>query len=578
MANDSDQPNTEHYLKVVDCQYACPAHTDVPEYIRLIFQNKFTEAYLVNQKSNVFPGILGRVCDRPCEPACRRGRFEQEEPVAICRLKRVCSDLKDDVDPYFPKINSHSDKKIAVIGAGPASLTVVNDLLPLGYQIDIFEKEEKPGGMMRYGVPAFRLPESVLDEETFRIINRGAKFYSGKEIKSLSKEILSNYDCAFIGTGAPLGKDLIIPGREEAAEGILIGLTFLKKVAFEHIKELKGEVLIIGGGNTAMDCARTSLRLGAKKVTVCAPEEYEKMLASDWEISDTRHEGVIFKNNILPEKYIVEGNRLTKLQFRDLISCYDKNNRFNPEYKGEERTSLPADHIILAIGQKSAYDFIDSESNISFSEDLSPIIDKKTLQSSNEKVFFGGDSAFGPTNIIWSVQHGHMASESMHLFLQNKSPLKDRNEITHLLDSKKMGVHQWNFDNEITYDHRQKVPELPLTERFDGISHEVELGYEIENAKKEAQRCLNCDIQTVFTAENCIECDACLDICPTDCLDISSSKAKDPKNPSVIFESNPLKGTGQLMIKDENFCVHCGLCAEKCPTSAWDMEKFTLIK
>lgn len=581
MAKENGKDQTAYYHEVVDCQYACPAHTNVPEYIRLIFEQRYSEAYLLNQKSNMFPGILGRVCDRPCEPACRRGRFEGEEPVAICRLKRVAADKKGPIESAFPKQRATSGKKVAAVGGGPASLTLAHDLLRLGHEVTIFDKEPRLGGMMRYGVPAFRLPEAVLAEETERVVRMGATFKGGTAITNLSDELLGDFDAVFIGTGAPKGRGLELPGYEAAKDRVHVGLSFLKNAAFGHLKSLTGHTVVIGGGNTAMDCARTALRLGASSVTVCAPEAEADMLASPWEIADAEHEGIKFVNSILPVAYLDSG-----LRFDRLLSVYDDSGRFNPVRDGDKSLELPAEQIILAIGQTTQLGFIDAAAGVELNDRGLPVLDGKSLQSTNPKVFFGGDAAFGPTNIIWSVEHGHIAAESIHLLLSAKQPGAERVKDSHSLINQKMGVHQWVFDNEITYAPRQKVGEVPLAERLKKLATEVEVGFADQEAMKEARRCLNCDVQTVFKAESCIECDACLDICPTECLTIAPAPAgvqtagasAAGAGTSLVMTSAPLEGTGFAMIKDENYCVHCGLCAEKCPTAAWGMEKFTLSR
>src|SRR5262245_29279804 len=294
----TDITNPKFFHKVVDCQWACPTHTPVPEYIRLIAQGRYAAAYMLNWESNVFPGILGRVCDRPCEPACRRGRIQTSEeatakdparknaePVAICRLKRVAADNKGEIDAFLPSVPSTKNgKRIALIGAGPASLTVARDLLPLGYHVTLFERDPKGGGLMRTNIPSFRLPASVLDEEVDLILGMGVEVRLNQEIKSLKGLLTQGFDAVFVGTGAPRGKDLDIPGRKDADANIHIGIDWLTSVAFGHIDKVGKRVVVIGGGNTAMDCCRTALRLGGKEVTVTVRSPRKVMKASDWEL------------------------------------------------------------------------------------------------------------------------------------------------------------------------------------------------------------------------------------------------------------------------------------------------------
>ncbi len=580
-----DKIDVDYYHKVVDCQWACPAHTPVPEYIRLISERRYTEAYMVNRESNVFPGILGRVCDRPCEPACRRGRVE-EEPVAICRLKRVAADYKADVSAYLPKpADKKNGKRVALVGAGPASLTVANDLAPLGYEITIYEKNDQAGGAMRYAVPMFRLPPEVLDEEIDAVLNLGVEIQYNTPVSSLKQLLSDGYDAVFVGSGAPIGRDLTIPGREQADGSVHVGLEWLANVAFEHITKINSRVLVIGGGNTAMDCCRTARRIGGNQVKVVAPESYEQMLASPWEKDDSQEERIEFINHLLPKEFVVENGQFIGVRFQKLKQCYDKDMKWDPVPSGEDDVLIECDDVILAIGQSTAFPYIEADIGIDFNDRNMPIVDSTTHQSSNPKVFFGGDAAFGPKNIIWAVAHGHEAAISIHQHLQGKD-VKKRPPHGMNLVSQKMGIHQWSYSNDYSDDQRFKVPHVEVDDRIDKLKLEVELGYDEKLALEEASRCLNCDVQTVFDPPSCIECDACVDICPLSCLTIAkdepieqlklilSAPVLNPEQGMLVSE--PLVQTKRVMVKDEDLCVHCGLCAERCPTGAWDMQKFTL--
>ena len=579
-ATDTSHPNYFH--RVVDCQWACPAHTDVPEYIRLIAQGRFTEAYLVNRESNVFPGILGRVCDRPCEPACRRGRVEQK-PVAICRLKRVAADQREDVAGRLPKIPQvKNGKRIACIGAGCASLTVANDLLPLGYEVTMFERYERPGGLMRSNIPAFRLPEAVLDEEIGMILGMGVDLRLGTPVESLRALLAEGgFDAVFVGSGAPKGKELRLPGRDEAAANVHIGISWLESVAFGHIERIGERVLIIGVGNTAMDCCRTSLRLGAQQVRVIARKPRGFFKASPWELEDAEEEKVEILVNRSPKAFVTEGGRLVGMQFELMEYELDARGRIVAErVAGEE--FLPADDVILAIGQENAFPWIERDLGIEFDKWDVPVVDAKTFQSTRPGVFFGGDAAFGPKNIIWAVEHGHQAAISIHRHCQGE-PVGERLAPGVSLHSRKMGMHEWSYANDYAPIERRLMPHVSLKERFKKLNIEVELGFTAEQAAEEAQRCLNCDVQTVFAAKLCIECDACVDICPVDCLTITHNgpesdlrtrlKAPAENTTQALYVSGGLPQTGRVMVKDEDLCVHCGLCAERCPTAAWDMQK-----
>ena len=581
----TDTSNPDYFHKVVDCQWACPAHTDVPNYIRLIAQGRFSDAYMLNRQSNVFPGILGRVCDRPCEPACRRGRVE-EKPVAICRLKRVAADNRDDIRDRLPKApSSKNGKRVALIGAGCASLTVANDLLPLGYDVTIFEQLRKTGGLMRTNIPQFRLPPNVLDEEIGYILDMGAKLKLDHRIDSMKKLLDDGgFDAIFVGTGAPRGKELDLPGRHDT-KNVHIGIDWLESVAFGHIEAVGEKVLIIGVGNTAMDCCRTSLRIGARSVKVMARKPRGYFKASEWELEDAEEENVEIMVNHSPKSFVVEKGRLVGMVFEQIEYKTDDKGRIDRGTVVGEVT-IPCDDVILAIGQENAFPWIERDIGIEFNEWDCPIVDEKTMMCTREGVFFGGDSAFGPKNIIWAVAHGHEAAISIHKHC-HKEELNDRLPRGMNLSSQKMGIHEWSYSNNYDGSERRLMPHVSLAERFKKIDIEVELGFTPELAAKEVERCLNCDIQTVFVEKLCIECDACIDICPVDCLTITQNADETElrtrlmapaDNPDqALFVSDVLPQTGRVMVKDEDICVHCGLCAERCPTGAWDMQKSTIL-
>jgi formate dehydrogenase (NADP+) beta subunit len=575
-------PNYFH--RVVDCQWACPAHTDVPEYIRLIAEGRFTDAYLVNRESNVFPGILGRVCDRPCEPACRRGRVE-EKPVAICRLKRVAADHRDDVMDLLPTIpRQKNGKRIACIGAGPASLTVASDLAPLGYEVTIFEKWGQAGGLMRTNIPSFRLPAQVIDDEIGYITQRGGVTLKlNSPVNSLQALLDSKqFDAVFIGSGAPKGKNLDIPGRDQS-ERIHVGIDWLESVAFKHIDKIGERVLIIGVGNTAMDCCRSSLRLGAKSVKVMARKPRQFFKASAWELDDAEEESVEIIVNHSPKAFVIDNGKLVGMRFETMEYEMQGERIKNERVTGE--VTIACDDVILAIGQENAFPWIEANLGIEFDRWHVPVTDQTTYQSTLAQVFFGGDAAFGPKNIIWAVEHGHQAAISIHNFCNNKA-VTERPPAMLNLSSRKMGIHEWSYGNDFNPAERRLMPHVSLKERFKNLNIEVELGFNAEQMAAEVQRCLNCDVQTVFEPKLCIECDACIDICPVDCLTITPNadepqlrtqlKAPIQDVTQLLYVSAPLKQTGRVMVKDENLCVHCGLCAERCPTFAWDMQKSTI--
>ncbi len=593
----TDISDPAYFHKVVDCQWACPAHTPVPEYIRLIAAGRYSDAYMINWKSNVFPGILGRTCDRPCEPACRRGRVEEgapagsaaakaPEPVAICRLKRVAADHKTDIRHRLPKPAARKNgKRIALVGAGPASLTVARDLVPLGYECVVYDGDAQAGGMIRSQIPKFRLPESVIDEEVGYVIDLGVEFRGGCRVDSLKALLQGNgasYDAIFVGSGAPRGRDLDIPGRKEAAKHIYIGIDWLSSVSFGHTTSIGKRVIVLGGGNTAMDCCRSSRRLGGEDVKVIVRSGFEEMKASPWEKEDAMHEGIPIINYHVPKAFVHEYGKLTGMLFEKVKAEYDADGRRQLFPTGEPDVHFACDDVLVAVGQENAFPWIERDCGVEFDRHGLPVLDTTTFQSTHPKVFFGGDSAFGPKNIIWAVAHGHEAAISIDAFCRGEDVTNRPPPLVNLL-SQKMGIHEWSYDNDVSSDARFKVPLKDKVIALKNIKVEVELGFDAAQAYAEAQRCLNCDVQTVFTPKLCIECDACVDICPMDCITFTADgeeqelrgrlNAPALNGTQDLYVAGGLK-TARMMVKDEDVCLHCGLCAERCPTGAWDMQKF----
>ena len=584
----TDVRDPNYFHKVVDCQWACPAHTNVPEYIRQIAQGRYADAYMLNRQSNVFPGILGRTCDRPCEPACRRTRID-EKPVAICRLKRVASDLRGDISDRLPTAGASNGKRVACIGAGPASLAVANDLAPLGYEIVMFEKGPSAGGLMRTNVPVFRLPRSVLDEEIAMILNMGVDIRYNTPVSSMKALLRQTpkFDAVFVGTGAPRGKELDLPGRAEGSANVHIGIDWLEGVAFGHIDKIGEKVLIIGVGNTAMDCCRTSRRLGGKQIKVMARRPRPFFKASPWELEDAEEEEIEIVVNHVPKRFVLEGGKLRGMEFERVEWSEDAKGRQSSTVL--ETVFIPADDVILAIGQVNAFPWIERDIGIEFGRWDMPVVDEKTHQSTLPGVFFGGDAAWGPKNIIWAVAHAHESAISIHRHCEGL-PISERPPAGMKLVTTKMGLQEWSYSNDYNPAKRAKMKHVDLRERFAQLNVEVELGFDLDQTAREVERCLNCDIETVFTDKLCIECDACVDICPLNCLTIAPVADGDDERAlrkrlmvpaanveQAVFLSGPLPQTSRIMVKDEDVCVHCGLCAERCPTAAWDMEKFELV-
>jgi len=580
----TDIRNPDYFHKVVDCQWACPAHTPVPEYIRLIAAGRYADAYMVNWESNVFPGILGRTCDRPCEPACRRGRVE-EEPVAICRLKRVAADYKGDISARLPTpATARNGKRIALVGAGPASLTVARDLAPLGYEVVVFDGERRGGGMIRSQIPKFRLPEQVIDEEVGYVLDLGVETRFDTRIDSLKGLLDEGFDAVFAGSGAPRGRDLVLPGRQEAAGNIHIGIDWLSSVSFGHITAIGKRVIVLGGGNTAMDCCRSARRLGGTEVTVVVRSGFEEMKASPWEKVDAMHEDIPILNFLVPKEFTHEDGRLTGVLFEKVRTEIDEKGRRKLMNAGEPDVHMPCDDVLVAVGQENAFPWIERDIGLEFDRWDMPVVDQVTFRSTHPKVFFGGDAAFGPKNIIWAVAHGHQAAISIDLACRGEE-LQNRPPPHVWLSSQKMGIHEWSYDNDVSNDLRFAVPHQDKAIALADIKAEVELGFDLKQAFAEAQRCLNCDVETVFSDAACIECDACVDICPVDCITFTENGPEAELRtrlnaPAVnltqdLYVSGPLK-TARVMVKDEDVCLHCGLCAERCPTGAWDMQRFLL--
>jgi len=581
----TDIRDPNYFHKVVDCQWACPAHTPVPEYIRLIADQRYADAYMINWKSNVFPGILGRTCDRPCEPACRRGRVEEAqqekpEPVAICRLKRVAADNKGEIETLLPKPSvKKNGKRIACIGAGPASLTVARDLLPLGYEVHIFDAEQKGGGMIRTQIPRFRLPESVIDEEVGYILRYGPVTHFGTRIESLKKVLAEGWDAVFVGTGAPRGRDLGLPGQKEAAANIHIGIDWLSSVSFEHIDKIGKRVIVLGGGNTAMDCCRTSRRLGGEDVKVVVRSGFDEMKASPWEKEDAQHEGIPIINFMNPREFTHANGKLTGVWFTKMHWA-DEGGKRKLVPSGEPDVHIECDDVLMAVGQENSFPWIERDIGMSFDKWDMPVVDPVTMQSDIKNVFFGGDAAFGPKNIIWAVAHGHDAAVSIDLFCSGQDTAVRPPPGVSMM-STKMGIHEWAYDNDVSLDLRYKVPMVEPEVALRNVKVEVEKGFDPLLGYKEAQRCLNCDVQTVFSAGACIECDACVDICPMDCITFTENGEEAELRTRLtapaldvtqdLYIQDGLK-TGRIMAKDEDVCLHCGLCAERCPTGAWDMQ------
>jgi ferredoxin len=396
--------------------------------------------------------------------------------------------------------------------------------------------------------------------------------------------LAEGYDAVFVGSGAPRGRDLDIPGREEAAARIHIGIDWLSSVSFGHITSIGKRVIVLGGGNTAMDCCRSSRRLGGEDVKVIVRSGFEEMKASPWEKEDAMHEGIPILNFLVPKAFVHENGKLTGVRFEKVRAEYDAKGRRNLVPTGEPEVTHECDDVLVAVGQENSFPWIERDIGLEFDRNGMPVVDPLTLQSTRADIFFGGDAALGPKNIIWAVAHGHEAAVSIDQLCHGEDARARPAPHVNLM-SQKMGIHEWSYDNQVAPDARYKVPLKELTIVLKDIRQEVELGFDPQLAWKEAQRCLNCDVQTVFAPKLCIECDACVDICPMDCITFTADGEEGELRARLnapaenlaqdLYVGGPLK-TGRIMAKDEDVCLHCGLCAERCPTGAWDMQKFLL--
>ena len=445
-------------------------------------------------------------------------------------------------------------------------------------------RKPKRGGFIRSQIPKFRLPPAIIDEEVGYILDLGVEFRNNTYVGSLKSLMAEGYDAIFVGSGAPRGRELDVPGRQEAAANIHIGIDWLASVSFGHVKSIGRRVIVLGGGNTAMDCCRSARRLGGVEVKVVVRSGFEEMKASPWEKDDAMHEDIPIMNFLVPKEVLHDNGRLTGMLFDKVRAEYDARKRRTLVPTGEAPVHIECDDILVAIGQENAFPWIERDIGIEFDRWDMPVVDEVTMQSTHPKVFFGGDAAFGPKNIIWAVAHAHQAAISIDRLCRGED-VKDRPPPGVTLVSQKMGIHEWSYDNDVSIDLRFKVPHREKAIALNDITAEVELGFDLELAFKEAQRCLNCDVQTVFAPKLCIECDACVDICPVDCINFTPDgeenelrtrlNAPAPNATQDLYIADGLK-TGRIMAKDEDVCLHCGLCAERCPTGAWDMQRFLL--
>src|SRR3989339_1282428 len=588
------------------CMKGCPVHTEAGRYVNLIAQKKYQEAYKVARKPNPLASICGRICAAPCESVCRRGKLDQ--PIAIRALKRFVTE-KFGVESMLDVIKmrdilEHSiipkNKSVAVIGSGPAGLACAHDLALKGYNVTIFEKHEVPGGMLRLGIPEYRLPRELIRLEINAILQLGVELKLGKElgVDFTIKDLRNNgYEAIFIGIGAHKSRILNLPGQE--SDGILYAIDYLLNVNLGYKIEIGKKIVVIGGGNVAFDVARTAVRkekpeavtssdiiaaldvarsavrFGVNNVDMVVMESENEMLADIEEIEQAKQEKIIIHNSYGPKRIISENGKVIGIEIIRVKSLFDNSGNFNPTYIEGTEKIINADSIIIAIGQSSELNFIEPSDNIEITLRGTIKINPDTLATSAEGIYCGGDAAFGPRIAISAIADGKKAANSIDTYLSDAEQEKKKIEIT---------CHNtYTFKPILGYTkiQRQPIPNLEINRRV-GIS-QVELGYDEYQAQLEAGRCLKCWDNTIFEGNEsegteCILCGGCSDVCPENCIEIHPSNtlvsgSKNPKNSfKLSIENNGRYGI--VLIKNEEVCIRCGLCAKRCPVGTITMQGF----
>jgi len=632
-------PDFDHWKAQVKCQAGCPVSTDAGRYVQLIAEGRYEEAFLVARAPNPFASICGRVCAAPCEDACRRAAIDA--PISIRALKRfvteqygVESTRPDTQDRLattaieegnryaghmpltlhrtIPPTEGEDRNKVAVIGAGPAGMAAAHDLALLGYSVTVFEAAAEPGGMVRFGIPEYRLPRSVIRSEIDKITALGVDLRLGTPLTAefgLSDLRRQGFESVFLSVGVAKGRDLQMPGVE--LDGVVKAVDYLLNINRGYRVQLGRRVVVIGGGFVAFDAARTALReyaadadgertelaaesdarvkeafdsarsairSGARDVTIVSLENFEEMpvlrtTQGHEEFEEARKEGITFLPRRGPFRFVGNGT-LSAIELRAVTSVFDANGRFAPTYDDDDVVTIEADACVLAIGQRADLSFLKPEDGVALTPMGTIRIDPSTLATSAPGVFAGGDVAFGPRNLIEAVANGKRAARSIHEYL---GPGGGRTEQR--LDIEKLPTARYRMIAGFERFDRKTPPTLDLGRRT-GIA-EVETGYGPEEALEQAARCLVCHVQTIYDPELCVLCNRCVDICPEYCLAIVRFDALDldaATRQSLIERAGAASLPLSAMVKDDERCIRCGLCAIRCPTDAMTMEKFTITE
>jgi formate dehydrogenase (NADP+) beta subunit len=630
-------PDLEHWKGQVKCQAGCPVATDAGRYVQLIAEGRDEDAYLVARAPNPFASVCGRVCAAPCEDACRRGSIDA--PISIRALKRFVTErygvesirpdsqdrLRDalvtegnrypghlPVTAHGPGGGAGTRTRVAVIGAGPAGLSAAHDLALLGYDVTVFEAADEPGGMMRFGIPEYRLPRSLIRAEVDKILALGARLELGSPLTAefgLAQLRTRGFEAVFLSVGVSKGRDLQVPGIE--LDGVVKAVDYLLNVNRGYRVDLGRRVVVIGGGFVAFDAARTALRAGledgagameaieaesashakealdsaraalrggARDVTIVSLESFEEMpvlrtTQGHEEFGEAQREGVRFLPRRGPNRF-VGSRRLEAVELRAVTAVFDGTGRFAPRYDDADLVTLEADACVLAVGQRPDLSFLAPHDGIDLSPSGTIKIDPLTLATSAPGVFAGGDVAFGPRNLIDAIANGKRAARSIHEYLS-----RERAQVGSRLDVEKIPTARYRMIAGFEEFDRTVPPTLDVGRRT-GIA-EVETGYDDAEARRQAARCLVCHVQTIYDPEKCVLCNRCVDVCPEHCLAIVplADVDLDPAAREALVEraeagALPLAA----MVKDDERCIRCGLCATRCPTDAMTMEQFTITE
>jgi NADPH-dependent glutamate synthase beta subunit-like oxidoreductase len=624
-------PDLEHWKSQVKCQAGCPVKTDAGRYVQLIAEGRDEEAFLVARAPNPFASVCGRVCAAPCEDACRRGNID--EPISIRALKRYVTEqygvesrrpgtqdrlLEQPIlegnlfRGHLPVVplsgrGAGPRRKVAVVGAGPAGMSAAHDLALLGYDVTAFDASAEPGGMMRFGIPEYRLPRSLIHEEIQKILSLGVTLRSGvalTESYGLAELRRDGFESVFLSVGVSKGRDLQVPGVE--LDGVVKAVDYLLNVNRGYRMNLGRRVVVIGGGFVAFDAARTALRLGreeeaaelagetdarmkeafdsaraalrggATEVTIVSLESFAEMpvlqtTQGHEEFEESKKEGVAFLPRRGPKRFLGDG-RLQQIELRGVLSVFDENGRFSPRYDDEDVLALDADACVLAIGQRPDLSFLKPADGVDLTPGGTIRVDAQTLATSATGVYAGGDVAFGPRNLIEAVANGKLAARSIHEHLA-----KEHAGVEVTLEVEKIPTRDYRMLAGFEVLDRETPPTLDIGRRT-GIA-EVETGYEPAAAVRQAARCLVCHVQTIYDPEKCVLCSRCVDICPEYCLAIVPFESLDLPEAERAELAARAEANGlplSAMIKDDDRCIRCGLCAVRCPTDAMTMEKFQI--